>query len=178
MYDDFLNFMNYPYTVSTKNTYNNYRNTSRAIPATQVPTDILEIIKDSLNEEGNNTAFYDFLIANAPTVEDRQIIEEIRRDNIRHNEIFRILYLELNGLSLPKVQNPNEPELNITYIQALQEGLKGVIDSASKYRRVLAALDDRQRSNMIMEVLIDVLRHGLLYNYLITKNMVNVNLND
>lgn len=178
MYDDFLNFMNYPYTVSTNNTYNNYRSTSRAIPATKVPTDILEIIKDSANNEGNNTAFYNFLIANAPTVEDREIIEGIRKDNTRHSDIFRRLYLELNGLSLPKPQNPNEPELNLTYIQGLEVGLKESIESASKYRRILSILEDRQRYNMVMEALVDVLRHASLYNYLITKNLVNANLNN
>lgn len=172
MYDDFLNYMNYPYTVSNRNIYNSRSDSYRAIPATQVPTDILELIKDSVSSEREDEAFYDYLIASAPSAEDKKIIESIRNDERHHNELFRKLYLELTGVSLPKSPSIVEPEYNLPYIKGLEQALMGELSAVEKYRRILASMEDRQRYNTVMEIMTDELKHAAKYNFLITKNMV------
>lgn len=177
MYDDFLNYMNYPYTVSNRNVYNSKYNSYRAIPATQVPTDILELIKDSVNSEREDEAFYDFLIASAPSAEDKRIIESIRNDERHHNELLRKVYLELTGISLQKNSNPVEPEYNLPYIKGLEQALMGELTAVERYRKILASMEDRNRYNTLMEIMTDELKHAAKYNFLITKNMVGMNNN-
>lgn len=179
MYDDFLNYMNYPYTMSNRSTYNNkYNNEYRAIPATQVPTDILDLIKDAVASEREDEIFYDFLLASAPNDEDKKIIDSIRNDERHHNELFRKLYLELTGISLPKGTSVPEPEYNLPYIKGLEQALMGELSAVEKYRRILASMEDRQKYNTVMEIMTDELKHASKYNFLITKNMVGMNIKE
>lgn len=178
MYDDFLNYMNYPYTPSSRSTYNdNYKNNIynndiyRAVPATKVASDILEMIKESVMSEAEDEAFYDFLIAVAPTAEDKKMIESIRNDERHHNEMFRKIYLELTGVALPKPKEPIESEIDLPYGKGLEQALMGELAAVEKYRKILAAMDDKQRYNMLMEIMTDELKHASKYNFLITKNM-------
>jgi hypothetical protein len=39
-----------------------------------------------------------------------------------------------------------------------------------KYRKILFVLTDRNQINKMVEIITDELRHGILYNYLYSKN--------
>lgn len=39
-----------------------------------------------------------------------------------------------------------------------------------RYRNILYAMEFREHINMMIEIITDELRHGILYNYLYTKN--------
>ena len=177
MYDEFSNnfgYINYPYIAYSKNIYNN--DTYRATTTVHVPKEILEMIKDSVTSEKEDERFYDHLIAIAPSQEDKKIIESIRNDERHHNQLFRKIYLELTGVALPKnVLESSETELNITYMQGLEQALMGELSAVEKYRKILAEMADKQRYNMVFEILTDELKHAAKYNFLITKNMFNMN---
>lgn len=177
MYDEFLNsmsYMDYPYIPYNRNLYKR-SDIYRATPQVQTSREVLELIKESVASEREDELFYDFLLSVAPSQEDKGIIESIRNDERNHNQMFRKIYLELTGIALPKAIEPKDMEMEITYMQGLEKALMGELYAVEKYRKILAEMEDKQRHNMVFEILTDELKHASKYNFLITKNMVNMN---
>lgn len=179
MYDEFLNsmgYMDYPYIPYNRNLYKSNNSYSyRATPQVQTSKEVLELIKESVASEREDELFYDFLLSVATSQEDKNIIESIRNDERHHNQMFRKIYHELTGIVLPKATTEMEPEYTITYIQGLEKALMGELSAVEKYRKILAEMADKQRYNMVFEILTDELKHAAKYNFLITKNMVSMN---
>ena len=57
----------------------------------------LKLIAEAVQGEKEDQIFYDYLIANAPTQEQKEIISTIRNDEIRHNQLYKKMYKELTG---------------------------------------------------------------------------------
>ncbi|MDD2377207.1 MAG: ferritin-like domain-containing protein [Clostridia bacterium] len=176
MYDEFssdLGYINYPYTGYNRNLYNtkDIYNTNTTV---QVSKEVLESIKKSVASEKEDERFYDYLIAISTSKKDKEIIESIRIDERNHNQMFRKIYLELTGIALPKSVESVETELNLTYIQGLEQALMGELSAVEKYRKILAEMTDKQRYNMVFEILTDELKHAAKYNFLITRNLVDM----
>ncbi len=174
MYDEFINglgYMNYPYIPYNKNMYNN-SDKVRQVPTVQVSREVLEIIRDSVATEREDELFYDYLIAVATNPEDKIIIESIRNDERNHNQMFRKIYLDLVGVALPKANEPKEPEINLTYMQGLEQALMEELSAVEKYRKILAEMSDKQKYNMVFEILTDELKNAAKFNYLLTRNML------
>ena len=62
---------------------------------------------------------------------------------------------------------------SFSYKEGLKKAFFGELDAVKKYRKVLAAMTDKENYNMIMEIMTDEIIHANKYNYLITKYMVN-----
>ncbi|WP_141400975.1 ferritin-like domain-containing protein [Lacrimispora amygdalina] len=129
----------------------------------------LSLIQQALSGETEDRMFYTWLIDNAPSEEDKQIISGIRDNEIGHYDLFKQLSSNITG-SVPQ-QLPGEqfvpPE---SYCAGLSRALLGEQNAVAKYRKILYAMQFREDINMMIEIITDELRHGILYNYLYTKN--------
>lgn len=133
----------------------------------------LMLIQEALAGENEDRLFYSYLIENAPSEEDRQIIEGIRNDEIGHFRMFDQLYHELTRMGIPGIQS-EEFHLPASYCEGLRNALIGEQNAIRKYRNILYALQNRIHINMITEIITDEIRHGILYSYLYSKNACNV----
>lgn len=133
----------------------------------------LLLIQEALTGETEDRMFYQYLIENAPSAEDKEIIEEIRDDEIRHFGLFRQIYYELTGQTLTPPQNVifEKPS---SYCDGVQRALIGEQNAVRKYRRILYALQDRVQINILTGIITDEIRHGILYNYLYSKNSCRI----
>jgi len=61
-----------------------------------------------------------------------------------------------------------------SYCDGVQRALKGEQNAVRKYRRILYALQDRVQINILTGIITDEIRHGILYNYLYSKNSCRV----
>lgn len=131
------------------------------------------LILEALSGENEDRMFYTFLSENAPSEEDRQIIEGIRNDEVGHFQMFDQLYHELTGMTPPEVQSEEftAPE---NYCDGLKRALIGEQNAVRKYRNILYALQNSIHINMLIEIITDEIRHGILYNYLYAKNACSV----
>lgn len=113
--------------------------------------------------------FYSWLIEQAPSNEDKEIIVGIRDNEIGHFSLFRQLYYEITGIPPQqiKVEQFIPPE---SYCAGLAKALLGEQNAVQKYRKILYAMQNRVHINMMTEIITDELRHGILYNYLYAKN--------
>ncbi len=134
----------------------------------------LMLIQQAVAGENEDRLFYSFLIQNAPTEEDKEIITGIRENEISHNGWFRQLYQELTGNPVPEI--PGEeftpPE---DFCDGLAKALLGEQNAVTKYRKILYAMQNRVHINMLTQIITDEIRHGILYSYLFTKNGCGVN---
>lgn len=132
----------------------------------------LQLIQGALEGETEDRMFYGYLINAAPTQEEKEIITGIRNDEIKHFGLFRQLYFELTGRTPPPPQETafTPPP---TYCAGLKKALLGEQGAVQKYRRILFALQNRRQINVLTEIITDEIRHGILYNYLYSKNECN-----
>ncbi|MBM7613811.1 ferritin-like domain-containing protein [Alkaliphilus hydrothermalis] len=129
----------------------------------------LELIREAVSDERSDELFYDYLLGEAPTEEDQEMIRSIRDDERKHFALFRQLYYELTGMMLPP---PPEGELTPpeSYCMGLKQALRGELATVQKYRKILFAMQSRRHINMMTEIITDELRHADLYNLLYSKN--------
>jgi rubrerythrin len=147
---------------------NGYIDTDMYDPEKVYPV-ALNNIREALAGESEDRAFYEYLISQAPTGADSEVITGIRNDEIRHYSLFRQLYLELTGKNLPETQA--EPFMRPeSYCDGLRRALMGEQGAVIKYRTILFAMQDRKHINIVTSIVTDELRHLGLYNYLYSKN--------
>ncbi len=133
----------------------------------------LNLIKQAVLGEAEDRKFYDFLISEAPSMEDKKIITGIRDNEIKHFGLFRRIYNELTGKTLPGSEEVSF-EKPASYCAGLLQALLGEQNAVIKYRQILFAMLDRRHINMLTEIITDELRHFGLYNYLYSKNNCSV----
>jgi len=132
-------------------------------------SEALELIKQAVEGETEDRLFYSYLIKNASSESDKEIIGGIRDNEINHAKMFRQLYYEHTGKTIPPDINVNfEPPK--TYCDGLKRALIGETNAVKKYRKILFAMKDRRHINMLTEIITDELRHGILYSFLIHSN--------
>lgn len=129
----------------------------------------LKLIEDALNGETGDRSFYQYLIGAARDAEDKKVISGIRDDEMKHYQLFRQLYYELNG-NVPALAGESAFEKPASFCSGLRKALMGEQNAVTYYRRILFAMKDRRHINMMTEIITDELRHLGLYNYLYAKN--------
>ena len=129
----------------------------------------LQLIKEGVAGEREDRMFYDYLISTAPSEEDKEIIKGIRDNEIQHFSMFRQIYYQLTGQQLPPSQDVpfDKPA---SYCDGIKKALMGEQKAVQKYRKILFAMQNRVHINMLTEIITDEIRHGILYNYLYSKN--------
>ena len=129
----------------------------------------LDLIEQALSGENEDRMFYTWLIDNAPSDDDAQIISGIRDNEIGHYVLFRQLYYEITGM-LPRQIQGEEFVPPANYCAGLAHALLGEQNAVQQYRKILYAMQTSVHINIMTEIITDELRHGILYNYLFTKN--------
>jgi rubrerythrin len=129
----------------------------------------LQYIREAVEGESEDRQFYEYLISVAPNEADKTIIRSIRDDEIGHSSLFRQVYYMLTGRLLPQ---PAEIKFTkpSSYCDGLRHAINGEQAAAKKYRSIYFALQDRVLMNILFAIITDELRHGILYNYLYSKN--------
>lgn len=129
----------------------------------------IQLIAEAIASEREDELFYDYLLKNAPSEEDKSIITSIRDDERKHFGLFRQIYSELTCRMPP---TPQEPEITLpaSYCEGVKKALFGELSAIEKYRRILYALQDRVQINKLIEIITDEIKHASKWNYLYTKN--------
>lgn len=177
-YDEYNSY--YPYYFDQRNSYMpTYKTMTVQGPQTDMFTypqnlqNALVLIQNALAGETEDRMFYSWLIENAPSTEDQQIISGIRDNEINHFGLFNQLYNEITGMTPPQV--PGEQFVTPdSYCAGIARALLGEQNAVQKYRNILYAMQDPVHINIMTEIITDEIRHGILYNYLYAKNSCTV----
>jgi hypothetical protein len=152
-----------------------------------------DLISESIPESKKLRLFFDLADVKKKPVEDLRVALAILRDfcsfaevtvsvNDKEAESLALALdiellkkqdqstnFEVTGESVP---NRKEAEFTppVTYCQGLKRALLGEQNAVQKYRQIMYAMQTREHINMMLEIITDELRHGILYNYLYSKN--------
>lgn len=161
-----LGYINYKNNLCTYNNYYNNRNNKSYLELKEA----IELIKKSIDDEKKHKKFYDLLVSLTNNKEDIDIINSIIVDKKRHNEMLKKIYFELTENKLVEDRKDDFKDNMLNYRKNLEKALMDELDAIKKYRKIMAAMPDKKKYSVIMEILTDELRHANLYNFLITKN--------
>ncbi|MHC0037531.1 ferritin family protein [Pseudoneobacillus sp. C159] len=129
----------------------------------------IKLIVEAVKGEKEDQLFYEFLIQEAPTQEEKEMITTIRDDEAKHNRMFRQLYKELTKKELPSdvTENFTPPA---SYLEGIKQALFGELKAVEKYRTIRSGLPKRQERDILFEIITDEIKHASKYNYLFTLN--------
>lgn len=133
------------------------------------PFEAIELIRKSIGDEKNDEMFYDRLIEQAPTEKEKNIIQDIRDNEKKHNMILREVYYDFTGQMVQNNMNMVQDNMsnNLSYAENLEKALFGELEAVMKYRKVLSVMPQGKWYTLIMSIMTDELRHSAKYNYLI-----------
>lgn len=133
---------------------------------------LFQNMKTAVQGERQDEIFYDYLISQAPTSEEKEIISSIRDDERRHNRLFRSIYEELTGTKISEGQGEDfeKPE---SYLGGLKKALFGELKAVENYRVIKRNLTNPKDKDILFDIITDELKHATKYNYLFTLNNNN-----
>ncbi|WP_212744590.1 ferritin-like domain-containing protein [Bacillus sp. E(2018)] len=129
----------------------------------------LQLIREAVAGEREDELFYDYLISEAPTNEQKLIIASIRDDEKKHNKLFRMIYRDLTGQEVPPM-NGEEFQKPKTYKDGLVKALFGELAAVEKYRVIRQGLPNTYYRDILFNIITDEIKHSAKYNYLFTLN--------
>ncbi|MYL32874.1 ferritin-like domain-containing protein [Pontibacillus yanchengensis] len=124
-------------------------------------------VRKAVQGEREDELFYDYLIAVAPTTEDKEIITSIRNDEQKHNKMFRQIYRDFTGEEITDTDDESFQKPN-SFEEGVKKALFGELAAVEKYRDIRAGLPTRYYRDMVFEILTDELKHADKYNYILT----------
>lgn len=158
----------FAYNAACDNMYRNEMQMPMAADPYTYPGNLpgaIKLIQNAVNGEREDELFYDYLIKVAPNQEAKNIITGIRNDERKHNSMFRKIYTQLTGKTIPAMSDVNF-EKPKSYCDGIKKALMGELNAVRNYRMILFAMQKRVHINMLTEIITDELRHAALYNYL------------
>ena len=166
----YLNYYNM-YTPYSQDYELNDRNGKLQFDSEEIITlnQAISLIRQSVGDEKEDEMFYNVLIEQAPTNEEKEIIKSIRDDERKHNQILRKLYYEFTGQILPEDTLSNNSEINMDYKSNLKNALFGELNAVAKYRKILGTMPSGNSYTLLMSIMTDELRHASKYNFLISN---------
>lgn len=128
----------------------------------------IRLIEEALAGEKEDEMFYKYLMSMAPG-KDKEIIDGIRQDEMKHFRLFKQLYRQLTGHRPPTAPEKQFKQPS-SYCQGIRNAIMGELKAVTNYRQILFALKDPVHYNILTEIITDELRHATLYNFLYTDN--------
>lgn len=128
----------------------------------------LKLIAEAVQGEKEDQNFYDYLITNAPTQNQKEIITSIRNDDIRHNQLYKKMYKELTGQEV-HIEKEEEFVPPASFEQGIRKAVLGEMKAVEKYRIIRQGLPHRYHRDIAFEILTDELNHRSLYNLIYTE---------
>lgn len=129
----------------------------------------LQLIKEAVAGEREDQLFYEYLISQAPTNEEKLIIASIRDDEKRHNKLFKMIYKDITGQEVPPA-NGEEFQKPKSYKDGLVKALFGELRAVEKYRVIRQGLPNQYYRDILFNIITDEIKHSSKYNYLYTLN--------
>ena len=139
-------------------------------------TQAIQLIRESINEEKNDQSDYEKLIMMASNDLQRSVLSMIREDEVKHQKILQEVYYKLMNNSNINNQFNNDQGMNNSfyrqendYKNKLQEAMLGEIKAAKKYRRILAAMPDKESYALIFSIVTDEMLHATMFSFLVNS---------
>ncbi|MGI6701111.1 MAG: DUF5661 family protein [Christensenellales bacterium] len=132
----------------------------------------LVLVKEAVQDERHDELLYDYLIQEAPTEEEKEIIRSIRDDERTHRNLFKEIYKEFTGDDIDATDGDafTKPD---SYIAGVKSALFGELAAMEKYRVIREGIPSRWYRDVVFRILTDEMKHADKYNYILNINTSN-----
>lgn len=129
---------------------------------------VLELIKDSINDELMVNKFYSDLANSIRDIDDKKMIEQMSLDENKHYKMFMDIYNKLTNEEYTP-ENIEYQNISLDIISNIINSIKGELSSVEAYRPILFALENQQFKNYLTEIITDEQNHAARLNYMYSK---------
>ncbi|MEG1795948.1 MAG: cytochrome b5 domain-containing protein [Clostridium sp.] len=126
----------------------------------------LRLVKEAIQEEREDELFYNFLLCVAPTEEEKNIIITIRDDERKHNKYLREIYEFYTEQCISATLNTSFTKPR-SYINGIKKAKLGELGAVEKYSHIRVGIPDKYYRDMVLEILMDELKHVHKYDYIL-----------
>lgn len=128
---------------------------------------LLDMIKESLKDEATDAEYYGNLLNKTPSTEDKEIIRQIRMDELKHYKLFNDIYRKLTGeyLNIPA----DNKKISNNLAEEFEKNIFSELEGAEFYRKLLFAFLDLEIRDILFEIITDEQAHSQKMNYLYCK---------
>jgi rubrerythrin len=130
-------------------------------------TDLSQDILKAINGQYNAIACYAKLAELAFTGEERKQILEIRKDEIRHYQVFSQIYIALTGTQPTPQMTETCPS---NYVEGLQSSIKDEQETVDFYLDIAEKAQDPYTRDTFKRAAADEQNHAVWFLYYYTKN--------
>lgn len=133
--------------------------------------DTISRVEEAVQYEKEDALFYDYLISVAPTSEEKEIINSIRRAERIHERILKGTYADFTGMnvSIGAEETFIMPE---SYLDGIKKALSRELREVEYYRYIKKGLPGQVYRDMLSGIITDELKHVSKLNYLFKVNGV------
>ncbi|WP_054870971.1 ferritin family protein [Caloranaerobacter sp. TR13] len=128
------------------------------------PNQLVQAMKGELEA----IKYYERLIKMAPNQEEADIIRAFYKDEKKHYNNFRHLYMMMTGRQ-PTIPPINMPEFD-NYLQGVEQAILDELDAYEFYRDIYLSNINPYVRSLFFEAFTDENEHAAHLNYLYTKN--------
>lgn len=134
----------------------------------------LDLIREALQGERESEHKYNYLIENAPTQEERDIITSIRGDERLHRQWFRDIYKYYTNEEIESYNSEEFTEPN-SYLEGIKSSIFSELSAMQRSRIIREGLPSRFFRDIVLRILTDEMKHATQYNYILSINSLNSN---
>lgn len=129
----------------------------------------LNLIREAVQGERADEKKYNFLIENAPTQEEKDIITSIRDDERLHRQWYKDIYKYYTNEEIDSSNGEEfiKPDL---YLDGIKSSIFGELSTMEKYRIIREGLPSKFYRDIVFRILTDEMKHATKYNYILTIN--------
>ncbi|KOA21091.1 rubrerythrin [Clostridium homopropionicum DSM 5847] len=131
----------------------------------------LALVEKAVQGEREDELFYDYLISQAPTQEEKDIIISIRDDERKHNRMFRKIFKDFTQRDVKEDMN-EQFEKPVSYIDGVKKALMGELRAVETYRKIRQGIPYTYYRDMLFEIITDEIKHSIKYNYILNLNLM------
>ena len=128
------------------------------------------MVKEGVRNEKGDELFYDYLINEAQTIEEKNLITSIRNDEKSHRKWFGEIYRAYTGEYIESTNNADFQRPS-TYIEGVRKALYGELSAMERYRVIREGLPSRYYRDVVLRILTDEMKHATKYNYILYINI-------
>lgn len=126
-------------------------------------------IAKAVQRELNDSLFYNYLISQAPTSEEKVILSSIKEEELRHSKQLEAIYRDFTGMGVPINQNETF-QIHNSHEEGIKNALFNELRDVVKYRTIRKKLPGNAYKDMFFDIITDEIIHSVMLNYLLTLN--------
>jgi rubrerythrin/predicted heme/steroid binding protein len=134
-----------------------------------VSQEIIQGIEEAIQDERNDSIFYEKVSEMAKSPNEKRLISEISMDEKGHIKLFKQLYKQMTGRDFTPTQEP--VRVSERYLDNIEKGILGESEAVRSYNKIYAMLADMNYRSVLSKIIHDELRHLGVFNYLYSKHM-------